>query len=181
MTTIVTPGESLADQIERERDWMCPKCGCVFRPGPDDVRESMGKTMAYGSRLAIEWFAFCPNPDCRSAVTSRWRTAFLEYGPDWAARAYTPAPRKGDDLLADMLAMKAKLDAAAQPRIYGVRCHPADVAAIRQAALPATGDPVYAAWFGGLPCLTSTQARRGWPQVAYTAEVWRRWQEEAQS
>lgn len=84
------------------------------------------------------------------------------------------------DLLDAMLAMMAKLESERTvPRIYGVRCHPADVAAIRQAALPATGDPVYAAWFGGLPCLTSTQVRRGWPQVAYTAEVWRQWQEEA--
>lgn len=91
MTTIVTPGESLAEQIAGGRDWTCPECGCVFRPGPDDLSESMGMTLAFGARLAIEWYALCPNSDCRSAVTSRWRTAFLAYGPDWAAKAYTPA------------------------------------------------------------------------------------------
>lgn len=83
------------------------------------------------------------------------------------------------DLLDAMLAMKAKVEATTTPRIYGVRCHPADVAAIRHFVVLSTGDPANDVLFAGPPYLTSPHVQRGWPQVAYSAEVWRRWQEEA--
>jgi hypothetical protein len=86
MATIVVPGETKDERRQREARWECDKCGCIFEPTPDDVRESMGFDLpSGGGRMPIEWYARCPNPDCHNTVKSKRRAIFAEWGPRFTA------------------------------------------------------------------------------------------------
>lgn len=82
-------------------------------------------------------------------------------------------------LLDDLLRAKEKLKRTAPISVYGVKMHPADLAAFRQN----TGEPspTDLAWtaFGGIPVITDLKQARGTVRIARTREQWQEMREEA--